>query len=140
MDNEQLRSLIAGVNKVFYDLIYRDPWLKVVFQGRRQAHIEAQQTDFMLGAFGGPKTYSGRMPSDAHPHIFVDESMWQLRETFLRQAFAETRLPEELQEKWLRIDEAFKPSIVKRSVADCKKRYVTDAIIAPPDPARRNYS
>ncbi len=137
MDDNQLRSLIADVTKAFYDRVYKDPWLKEVFQGRRREHLEAQQTDFMLGAFGGPKTYSGRSPSDAHPHIFVDESMWQLRETFLRQAFAETRLPEEMQKKWIRIDEAFKHAIVKRAVTDCTKRYVTDTIIAPPDPAMR---
>jgi len=140
MDNEQLRTLIASVNKAFYDRVYKDPWLKVVFQGRRQEHLEAQQTDFMVGAFGGPKTYAGRSPTDAHPHIFVDESMWQLRETFLRQAFAETRLPEEMQTKWIRIDEAFKHAIIKRSVADCTKRYVTDVIIALPDPEMRKAS
>ncbi len=140
MDDDQLRRLIAGVNKAFYHRVYNDPWLKVVFQGRRQEHLEAQQTDFMVGALGGPKTFSGRSPSDAHPHIFVDESMWQLRERFLRQAFAEMRLPKELQDKWIRIDEAFKRAIIKRSLSDCTKRYVTDTIIAPPDPAKRKAS
>jgi len=138
MDTDQLRRQIAGVNKAFYDRVYADPWLKLVFQGRRQEHLEAQQTDFMLGAFGGPKTYCGRSPGDAHPHIFVDETMWRLRETLLRQAFTETRLPEAMQEKWIRIDEAFKHAIIKRTLADCTTRYVTDTIIAPPDPAMRN--
>jgi len=138
MDTDHLRHLIARVNKAFYDRVYTDPWLKVVFQGRRQEHLEAQQTDFMLGAFGGPKTYCGRSPADAHPHIFVDEAMWQLRERLLRQAFTETDLPEAMQEKWIRIDEAFKHAIIKRTVADCTKRYVTDTIIALPDPAMRN--
>lgn len=137
MDSDRLRSLIAGVNKAFYARVYRDPWLKVVFQGRTQQHLEAQQTDFMVGAFGGPKTYAGRMPSDAHPHIFIDESMWQLRESMLRDAFAETGLPEEMQRKWMRIDEAFKQSIIKHSVAECRKRFATDTIIALPDPVVR---
>lgn len=80
---------------------------------------------------------AGRSPTDAHPHLFVDEWMWQQREIFLRQAFVEARLPEEMQAKWIRIDEAFKNAIVKHSVTDCTKRYATDTIIAPPDPAMR---
>ena len=140
MTDDLLRRLIADVNNAFYNRVYKDPWLKMVFQGVRQEHIEAQQTNFMVGAFGGLKTYSGRSPADAHPHVFVNESMWQLRETFLRQAFAETRLPAEMQEKWIRIDEAFKHAIIKRSLADCRGRYTTDAIIAPPDPAMRKAS
>jgi len=138
MDTDRLRQLIADVNKAFYQRVYTDPWLQAVFLGRRQEHLEAQQTDFMLGAFGGPKTYCGRSPADAHPHIFIDESMWQRRETLLRQAFAETRLPDEMQEKWMRIDEAFKHAIIKRTLADCTKRYATDTIIAPADPALRS--
>lgn len=63
--------------------------------------------------------------------------MWQLRESMLRDAFAETGLPEEMQIKWMRIDEAFKQSIIKHSVADCRKRFATDAIIALPDPVVR---
>jgi len=75
MNPDRLRRLIADVNKAFYDLVYTDPWLQVVIRGRRPDHLETQQTDFMLGALGGPKTYCGRSPADAHPHIFVDESM-----------------------------------------------------------------
>ena len=137
MDDDRLRSLIAAVNTAFYARVYADPWLTVVFQGRRREHLEAQQTDFMVGAFGGPKTYAGRSPADAHPHIFIDESMWQLRETLLREAFTETCLPQDMQEKWLRIDEAFKLRIVKHSVADCQGRYKADPIIALPDPVQR---
>jgi len=138
MDTDRLRQLIADVNKAFYDRVYTDPWLQVVFQGRRQEHLETQQTDFMLGAFGGPKTYCGRSPADAHPHILVSESMWQRREALLRQAFAEARLPEEMQVKWIRIDEAFKNAIIKRSAADRSRRFATDSIIAPTDPALRS--
>jgi len=128
MDDSQLRSLIAGVNKAFYDRVYEDPWLKVVFQGRRRDHLEAQQTDFMIGAFGGPKTYAERRSTDVHPHVFVEELMWQLRETFLWQSSTETHLPEETQVQWLRTDDAFKHAIVKRSAADCSKRNKRDTL------------
>ena len=137
MESDRLRHLIASVNKAFYTRVFADPWLKVVFQGRTQEHLEAQQTDFMVGAFGGPKTYAGRAPSDAHPHIFIDEPMWQLRETLLRDAFTEAGLPQDMRIQWMRIDDAFKSRIIKHSVAECNKRFATDAIIAIPDPAVR---
>lgn len=94
----------------------------------------------MVGALGGPRTYSGRSPSDAHPHIYVDEDMWQQRERFLREAFAETKLPEELSVKWLRIDEAFKTVILKRSLTECTPRYTLDEIIYVENPNRKKAS
>lgn len=129
--------MIAAVNKAFYDRVYKDPWLTQVFRGVPQEHIERQQTDFMVGAFGGPRAYAGRSPADAHPHIYIDEEMWQLRERLLIEAFQETRFPEDMQKKWLRIDEAFKQAICKKSMDDCKGRFATDEIIAVPNPAGR---
>lgn len=140
MDFDSLRRQLAAVNKAFYDLIFKDAWLKEVFAGIKQDHIEAQQTDFMLGAYGGPKVYSGRSPFDAHTHIFVTEEMWQLREQYLREAFAETKFPPDLQERWIKIDEAFKHKIVKKSPAECKGRFKLDPIIDVPNPNPKKQS
>jgi len=96
------------VNKAFYDRVFKDQWLGAIFKDVDQTHIENQQTDFMLGAFGGPKVYSGRNPIHAHVHIFVNEDIWQLREKFLKEAFVELNTPQEIREKWIKIDEAFK--------------------------------
>ncbi len=139
MDFDLLRAQVLQVNKAFYDAVYRDEWLRQIFADVKQAHIEQQQTDFMLGAFGGPKNYSGRSPIDAHPHIFVTEEMWQLREKYLKQAFVATNFPEDLRAKWIKIDEAFKHAIVKKSPEECKKRYTMDAIVNVPNPASPGY-
>lgn len=133
MDDNSLKIAVAAVNKAFYDRLYKDPWLKEVFRNVEQKFIESQQSDFMVGSLGGPKKYGGRSPADAHPHIFVDEEMWQLREVYLKEAFAETKFPEELAKKWLRIDEAFKHAIVKKSPSDCKKRFTMDEIVVVPN-------
>lgn len=135
MEFDALRKQIIEVNKAFYERVYKDEWLSQVFAAVRQEHIVNQQSDFMLGALGGPKRYSGRSPFDAHPHIFIDEEMWQLREKYLKEAFQETGLPSELQDRWIRIDEAFKQAILKKDVAACKGRYTTDQIIHIPKPA-----
>lgn len=134
MQSDELRALILRVNMAFYDRIYKDPWMKKVFRIVPQEHIVNQQTDFMLGALGGPKVYSGRSPSDAHPHIFVTEKMWQRREAHLVAAFAEVGVSEEIRVKWLKIDNAFKRAIVKTSVGECQKRFTMDEIIDEVDP------
>jgi len=137
MDFEVLKREIAKVNLAFYNRVYKDDWLKLVFRDVTQERIEMQQTDFMLGAYGGPKNYSGRSPSDAHPHVYIDEEMWQLREKYLKEAFVEADFPEELRSKWIKIDEAFKEAIIKKSPADCKGRYAKEEIIYHPNPAQK---
>ena len=120
---------ILSVNTDFYDFIYKDEWFKQVFCNVEQDVITKQQTDFIIQAFGGPSNYCGRMPSDAHPHLFIDEHMWELREDYLLKAFAKNNTPNEIRTKWLKIDNAFKKAIVKNSINECKKRFNSDEII-----------
>lgn len=134
MDPQLLKIQIARVNKAFYNRVFDDPWLSQMFQGVRREHLESQQTDFILGAMGGPKRYYGKSPADAHPHIFVNEEIWKAREKYLREAFAETGFPEESGDRWLKIDEAFKHAIIKQGVEDCTKRYTSDDIVYFPKP------
>ena len=129
LDENELYALVFKINEKFYEYIYQDEWLKNIFLVIDQKIITSQQTDFMVGALGGPKNYCGRNPKDAHPHIYIDEEMWQLREYYLNKSFDELNIPPELRKKWLIIDEAFKSSIIKKSLDDCAKRYNTDTII-----------
>lgn len=137
MDYVKLKEQLYRVNKAFYDRVYKDPWMSKIFRNITQEFITSQQTDFMLGAFGGPKNYAGRSPQDAHPHIFVDQEMWDLREKYLKEAMIEVGFPQDLSEKWIKIDEAFKKSILKNSVSDCTKRFTTDEIIYEPSPYKK---
>lgn len=132
LDDGQLYRLVFKINQVFYEYLYKDPWLKNVFAVVEQTLITRQQTDFMVGALGGPRKYSGRNPRDAHPHIFVDEEMWALREKYLKQAFQEVEAPLEIREKWLGVDEAFKDAIIKKDVSECRKRFFSDTIVHYP--------
>jgi len=94
----------------------------------------------MLGLLGGPKRFSGRNAKDAHPHIYIDEEMWQYREELLVKAMDKVALPEDLRERWLRIDEAFKRSIVMKDPSECKGRFATDEIIIVVNPHSRKAS
>lgn len=131
-DDEKLYQLVYKTTEEFYNLVYEDPWFKKIFRVIDQKIITSQQTDFMVQAMGGPKKYGGRTPEDAHPHIYIDEDMWQYREKLLKIAFEKCDTPIDIQNRWLKIDEAFKKMIIKNDISDCKKRFFTDEIIYEP--------
>ena len=134
INDVDLENWLVKINKVFYDKIFNDKWLGQVFKGIDQNFIQSQQTDFMLGAMGGPKRYSGRSPDQAHPHIFISEEMWQHRENLLKLSFAELSVPELIEDRWLKIDQAFKAKIVMTEQSQCKPRYAVDEFIIIPRP------
>lgn len=123
------RATLEKVHKIFYDKVYGDPWLGKFFAAIDQKHIESQQTDFMSMLFGGPKSYSGRMPIDAHEHIMISEELFASRTALLRQSLVEAGLGPVETDDWLRIDTAFKNVLIKRSAAACKKRFFSDDIL-----------
>lgn len=137
--DDELKDWVALASKEFYELAYKDEWLSQVFAVVTQEFITNQQTDFMLGLLGGPKVYSGRNAKDAHPHIFINEEMWQLRESLLIKAFDKIHFPADLRQRWLKIDEAFKLSIVMKDPSECRKRYASDEIINIPSPSNTFY-
>lgn len=123
------RDYLTKVVKKFYDKVYAHPRLKLYFLKTPQKHIENQQIDFMIGALGGPRIYMGRNPKDVHPHILITEELFELRNELLIEALKEERASVLLIERWLQIEAAFKNSIVKTSVVECKGRYKTDEIL-----------
>lgn len=128
------KTTLDRVHKVFYDKIYEHPWLKKFFVGIDQKIIEGQQTDFMISNMGGGKIYSGALPKNAHKHMFITEEMFEVRACLLRDSLAECNVPADLIERWMRIDQAFKKSLVKKIPDECEKRYFTDEILAFPKP------
>jgi hemoglobin len=122
------RPLIEKVHKIFYDKIYAHSWIGKFFQDIDQGVIESQQTDFMGQSFGGPNTYLGKLPISAHKHMLISEELFELRKSLLIESLNEAKVSSEHIEKWIKIDGAFKNGIVKKSRADCEKRYFTDSI------------
>lgn len=127
------RDTLMKISKRFYDKIYKHPWMSQYFKNTKQSVIESQQVDFMTGAFGGPKIYGGRMPLEAHVHIFITEELFELRRQLLIEAFNEENAPQELVDRWLKVDDAFKYQILKKDISECQKRYTTDEILDFPN-------
>ena len=130
------QEMLEKIVREFYDRVYEHPWLGKYFQHIKQEVIESQQVDFMIGALGGPKNvYSGQLPVTAHKNMFITDELYTLREEILLMAMKKVGAPKGLIEKWLQIDEAFRPSIVKKSVDDCEKQFATDEILNFDKPA-----
>ncbi|MCB0390394.1 MAG: group 1 truncated hemoglobin [Bdellovibrionales bacterium] len=123
------KNIIKIVNDLFYDKVYEHPWLSLFFEGIEKEFISDQQTAFIIGAIGGPDHYQGRLPSNAHPHMMITNELFDLRKSLLIMALEEAQAPLELKETWLKIDEAFRRTIVKNSINECEKRYNTDKIL-----------
>jgi hemoglobin len=140
MENDKLLETIGGrptlekVHKLFYDKLYEHPWLKNFFKDVPQETIENQQTDFMVSNMGGGKIYSGGMPKNVHRHMYISEELFDLRSEILKECILACGVPEDLTERWVRIDYAFKHSLVKKNVSECEKRFFTDEILSYPKP------
>jgi hemoglobin len=134
MNDDELFKIVAKINEIFYEKVYEDEWLVQIFGAVDIELISSQQTDFIVGALGGPKKYCGRSPKDAHPHIFIQEDMWLLRENYLMEAFKEVNAPDWMIAKWIGIDNAFKKAILKKNPSDCVGRYKTEELIIIPNP------
>lgn len=123
------RPTLERVHKIFYDKLWVHPWLKGFFTKLNQKLLENQQTDFMSGAMGGPDNYAGKLPVQAHKHMYITAEQFDLRSAILKQSLIEAGVPPELREKWLKIDGAFKGKMVKKSPGECEGRYKTEPIL-----------
>ena len=129
------RPVLEKVHKLFYDKLYEHSWLKIFFLHIDQKVIENQQTDFMVSNMGGGKIYSGGMPRNVHRHMYITEELFDLRTEILKESILACGVPGALAERWIRIDGAFKHSLVKKSIDDCEKRFFTDEILSFPKPS-----
>ena len=128
------RPTLEKVHKLFYDKLYEHPWLKEFFKEVPQEVIENQQTDFMVANMGGGKIYSGALPKNGHRHMFISEELFDLRSKILKESIRACGVTESLTERWVKIDYAFKHSLVKKDVGECEKRFFTDEILNFPKP------
>ncbi len=121
-------TTIQKVHKIFYDKIYAHPWIGQFFETIDQTIIERQQNDFMGQSFGGAVHYLGKIPVNAHKHMFITEELFELRKSLLIESLKEAGITSEQMERWLKVDGAFKAGIVKKDVSQCEKRYFTDSL------------
>jgi len=108
---------LQRVHRIFYDKIYAHDWLKQFFEGHSQQAIENRQTSFMAEKMGGPVEYWGKEMKMAHQSMYITAELFDLRHALLEESLCEAHIPENLRQRWLRIDNAFRKNIVKESIA-----------------------
>ena len=128
------RACLERVHSILYDKLLSHPWLKGFFVGLERWHLEIQQTDFMADLFGGKACYSGRLPMNAHQHLFITEEVFMIRHALLADALTEAKVSEDHKKQWLEFDMGMKAAIVKDSVDDCEGRYRTEKVLVVPKP------
>jgi truncated hemoglobin YjbI len=107
---------LKRVHKIFYDKVYAHYWLKHFFAGHNQEAIENRQTSFMAEKMGGPIEYLGKEMQYAHEAMYITRELFEVRHALLDESLREGGVPDDLRERWLRIDSAFMKSIVKDSI------------------------
>lgn len=112
-------EVILKVHKRFYDVLFNDRWLETFFFGKSKESLIIKQTQFMVAAFNGPNNYTGDTPAFVHMHMFITEEMSEVRGRILREAILAEGLSESIADRWLKVDRAFWPAIVKKSVDEC---------------------
>lgn len=113
---------LQKVHKIFYDKIYVHPWLKQFFEGFDQQAIEDKQTSFMGEKFGGP-VYNGKPLKQVHENMFIPQELADIRHEILRKSLDEAKVPQDLIERWLRVDKAFMQQVIKESIASFYRDY-----------------
>jgi hemoglobin len=116
------QDVVARVHQRFYETIFADPWLGQFFSTKSLSSLVLKQTRFMVAAFGGPDDYRWESPAMAHMHMLVTDEQADIREVLLRNAIRQEGLSRRVEDRWLAVDQAFRPAIVKKSVEECVLR------------------
>ena len=89
----------------------------------------------MVAAFNGPNHYSGDTPAFVHMHMFITAEMADLCEQLLRQAILAQGLSATIADRWLKVDQSFRPGIVKQSIDECVMKCVGQFPLTAKKPA-----
>lgn len=115
-------EVVKRVHERFYPTLFDDEWLGVFFYGKSVTSLIMKQSRFMVAAFGGPDEYQWESPPMAHMHMYITDEQADIRETLLRNAIRIEGLSEDIEDRWLKVDQAFRPAIVKASEEECATR------------------
>jgi len=97
----------------FYSIVYEDARLAPFFQKiTKQRSIEKVYL-FLRQVFSGEKVYFGDRPRNAHHWMVISDDLFDYREDIMEQCLRNNGLPEHLIRRWRRIEESFRPDIVK---------------------------
>ncbi len=128
-------AVVERIHRRFYEVMFEDEWLGRYFWGKSIDALVSKQTRFLVACFGGENHYNGETPAIAHMHMFITAEMADLREHLLRQAILAEGLSPAIADRWLAVEAAFRPAVIKASPAECVMRCVGQQPINHKKPA-----
>lgn len=111
-------ATLQKVHKIFYDKVYAHDWLGKFFAGHDQKAIEDRQSSFIAEKMGSLTAYPGKEIKMVHEAMYITPELFEIRKALLAEALKVAGIDEDLSERWLRIDSAFKKHIIKDSEAE----------------------
>ena len=107
---------VRRVLEDFYARVYADPLLSPFFGRVTQDRVTDKQYSFMKQCLTGEKVYFGDRPRNAHHWMIISEALFEHRQALMLQALQAQRLSPEQISRWVRIEEHFRPDMVKAEI------------------------
>ncbi|CAN5398168.1 hypothetical protein BH10PSE16_BH10PSE16_42450 [soil metagenome] len=107
---------VRRVLEDFYDRVYADPLLSPFFERVTKDRVTDKQYSFMKQCLTGEKVYFGDRPRNAHHWMIISDALFQHRQSLMLQALQAQHLTPGQIRRWVRVEEHFRPDMVKTSV------------------------
>ncbi len=117
----RLRRIIED----FYRRVYADARLSPFFARTTMSWVVDHQYAFLGEIFSGEKMYFGDRPRNAHHRMVIDDDLFDYREELMAACLREHGLSAEHVAAWRRVEEAFRPQIVKKAPFPRRRHGVT---------------
>lgn len=106
-------AVLRAVLQDLYDQLFDDLMVGFLFAGKDKAHIVEQQVRLTSRFLGGPHVYDGPAMPDAHRTLPLLPGHFDRRHHLLRLTLARHQVPAPVVEEWLKVDEAFRTSVLR---------------------------
>lgn len=107
---------VRRVLEDFYQRVYADPLLAPFFGRVTQDRVTDKQYSFMKQCVTGEKVYFGDRPRNAHHWMIISDALFDHRQALMLQALQAQNLSAGQISRWVRIEEHFRPDMVKAEV------------------------
>ena len=107
---------VRRVLEDFYDRVYTDPVLSPFFGRVTKDRVTDKQYSFMKQCLTGEKVYFGDRPRNAHHWMIISDALFDHRQSLMLQALQAQHLSPAQISRWVRIEEHFRPDMVKTEV------------------------
>lgn len=106
-------ALLSKILPEFYTRVYADPHLSPFFKNVTKQRLIEKQYSFLKRAITGELCYFGERPRNAHHWMVISDELFDYRNDLLRQVAREHGLSEKWLRRWEKVEEAYRPDIVK---------------------------